>query len=124
MKTIIYAHLATILPVVAMGPYILLRKKGDQTHKRLGKIWVALMIVSCLLSFGIRGPDGRLNWLHGLAAFTIYSVIDAVRKIRKGDLMAHRHGMIGPYIGVVIAMFFAFYAEHRLLGSWLRSLFF
>ena len=35
-------HLATILPALLLGAYVLIRRKGDRRHKLLGKIWIAL----------------------------------------------------------------------------------
>lgn len=119
---IIYAHLGTILPAIFLGPYVLIKPKGDKLHKRVGKIWATLMIVSSLLSFGIFSPKGGLSWLHGLAAYTIYSIIMGIKDAREGNLTSHKRRMTGPYIGACIAMIFALSGEGRLLNAWIRSL--
>ncbi len=118
---ITYLHLALIVPVLLLGPFILFRPKGDKLHKVLGRVWVICMLISCLLSFGIT-HDGGLSWLHGLAAFTIYSIIRGVLYIRAGNIKAHRSSMIGPYIGTVIAFIYALSPE-RFLGSFFSHIF-
>lgn len=79
------------------------------------------MIVSCLLSFAIL-PHG-ITWLHGLAAYTIYAVIGGIKDARAGNIESHKQKMLYPYIGTLVAMFFAFYADGRLLNTWLFSFF-
>lgn len=120
MTTLIYLHLAAIVPALLIGPFILFRRKGDAFHKNLGKVWAVLMIIGSLLSFGIQ-HNGGFSWLHGLAAFTIFSVGKAVYSIRKGNLKDHQRNMIGSYIGSFIAAIFALHPE-RLLGLWMSGL--
>ncbi len=117
MTTLIYFHIATIVPVLLIGPFILFRKKGDKIHILIGRIWAVLMIVSCLTSFGIR-HNGSFSWLHGLAAWTTFCMFAGIYHVRKQNIVKHKRYMIGSYIGVVIAFIFALRPE-RLLGSWL-----
>ncbi len=119
MSFFLYAHLFTILPALALGPIVLLRTKGDLTHKRLGKVWVGLMLTASLLSFGVM-HNGRPSWLHGLAAFTIFSVVRGIRAAKRRDLRAHQGNMIGSYIGTVAAFVFAL-TPGRMAGDWIRG---
>ncbi len=119
MRFFLYAHLATILPALALGPVVLLRRKGDVLHKRLGKTWAVLMVTASLLSFGIMF-QGRPSWLHGLAAFTIFSVWRGVRAAKRRDLRAHKGNMIGSYAGTVAAFIFAL-MPGRMAGDWVRN---
>jgi uncharacterized membrane protein len=116
MKLWLYLHLFTILPCLLLAPAILFRKKGDSNHKTLGRTWAYLMIFSSALSFGIQS-HGTFSWLHGLAAFTILSVMKGVLAARKGNFSAHKRSMIGAYVGSVIAFMFAL-SPNRFLGSW------
>ncbi len=121
MKTLIYLHIATILPVLILGPFVIFRTPKDKVHKILGKIWALLMITSCLLTFGVR-HNGGFSWLHGLSLYTLYSVISALLSIRKKQIHRHKQSMIGSYIGTVIAFIFAMTPD-RLLGNWIQSVF-
>lgn len=115
----ILLHLATIVPALILGPWVLFRKKGDLTHKVLGRIWVFLMVLGSLLSFGIQ-MGGGLSWLHGLAVYTIYAVVRGLIAARKHDYRAHRANMIGSYLGLFVAFVFAL-RPGRLLGYLLWS---
>lgn len=121
MTAVIYLHLGTIIPVLLMGPAILLRKKGDRLHKITGRVWAIMMLVSCALSFGIR-HNGQLSWLHGLSAWTMFSMVGAVWHIRRGNVRKHQSYMVGSYVGTVIAFIFAL-SPSRIAGAWVRSLF-
>ncbi|MDF0752919.1 hypothetical protein NLU14_22090, partial [Marinobacter sp. 71-i] len=35
----ILVHLATVLPAIPLGLWVLLARKGDATHRMLGRIW-------------------------------------------------------------------------------------
>lgn len=119
MTFAITIHLSTIVPILLIGPFILFRKKGDKLHKLIGKIWAVFMIVSCLASFAIH-PRG-FSWLHGLAAFTIFSVVRGINYARMGNLKGHQRSFIGSYCGALIAFVFALRPQ-RILGAWVWGL--
>ncbi len=114
-------HLITIAPVLVLGPFILFRQRGDRTHVLLGRIWAYLMIVSCLLTFGIT-HQGSYSWLHLLAVFTWYQVIRAIVAIKKGNIRVHQRAMVGSYLGAIVAFVFAATAQNRLINNWILSL--
>lgn len=115
--TIIYFHIATIVPVLLMGPFILFREKGDKLHVFLGRIWAILMVTSCLASFGIHHAKS-FSWLHGLAAWTIFCMLAGTYHIRKKNVSKHKKYMVGSYLGTIIAFIFAL-RPGRLLNLWL-----
>lgn len=121
MNIFLKLHLITIIPVLALGPFILFRKRADKLHVILGRIWAYLMIISCLLTFGIT-HNGSYSWLHGLAIFTLYQVIRAIRAVKRKDLRVHQRAMIGSYIGAIIAFVFAATAPDRIISSWISTL--
>ena len=114
-------HIATVIPAVPLGGYVLLRKKGDKMHKLLGKIWAMLMMVTAISSFGL-GSLGTglfglgLSFIHIFSVVTLISIPMAIWRIRVGDVRGHFHAMQGPYIGLIIAGLFAF-MPGRLMGS-------
>lgn len=112
-------HLATVIPAIPLGAWLLARqRKGDTAHKIGGRIWVALMVVTALSSFGLRSITGGLSPLHFFSVLTLVSVPLAIYRARQGNIIAHRAAMTGVYIGLVIAGLFAF-MPGRLLGLWL-----
>ena len=114
-------HLATVLSALLIGPVILIRIKGDWLHKLLGRLWVAMMAITAMASFWIRGPSGALGGIHILSALTLVALPVAVWRIRSGDVERHRQIMISLYIGLLIAGAFAL-APDRLAGSFVRQL--
>ncbi len=46
-------HVCTVIPAAFLGAYVLMTRKGTARHKRLGRIWVALMILTAISTFFI-----------------------------------------------------------------------
>lgn len=121
-----YVHLATVLPGFLIGSYILLTRKGTPTHKRLGKIYLALMLLTAtitLLMGAEVGPTlfGHFGLLHLFSVTVFVSVPLALYGARTGNLWLHVGSMTGLYVGgLIIAGGFAF-MPGRLLHSWLFS---
>jgi uncharacterized membrane protein len=57
------------------------------------------MLVAAISSFWIR-RDG-FSWIHGLSAFTIFSVCAGVYCARRGRRRAHLGWMTGAFLGSV-----------------------
>ena len=110
-------HLATVLPALPLGAYILLRPKGGRLHRLLGRIWAALMVTTAISSFWLQ-EGGRLSFIHIFSVVTLVSIPLAIFWIWRGNVERHRRAMTNTYIGLVVAGLFAF-APGRLLGSWL-----
>jgi uncharacterized membrane protein len=105
-NALLVSHVLAALFVLAIGPVQILRRRRDRIHRTMGYLWVAAMYYVCFSSFGIV-TEGHFSWLHGLSAFTIFTVtlglIGAVRR----NIPAHRGNMIGSYVGIAIAFGFA-----------------
>lgn len=117
----IVIHLATALPALLLGPVILRRRKGDSLHKLLGRIWVALMLVTAIASAFIRTPGGGIagtgfSLIHIFTVWTLVTVPIAVRAARARDVETHRNMMTGVYVGLCIAGLFTL-LPGRLLGN-------
>ncbi|MGJ8536298.1 MAG: DUF2306 domain-containing protein [Parasphingopyxis sp.] len=104
-------HLATVVPAVPLGGYVLLRRKGDSLHRILGRVWVVLMLVTAISSFWL-----SLSFIHIFSVLVLVSVPLSLWRISKGDVIGHRRSMEGMYIGLVVAGAFAF-IPGRLLGT-------
>lgn len=114
-------HLATVLPALLLGPFILFRKKGDTPHRILGRIWAVLMLVTAIASAFIRAPGGGIlgtgySPIHIFTIWTLANVPLGVWFARKGDVARHRGVMTGLYIGLCVAGAFTL-IPGRLLGN-------
>lgn len=116
----IWLHLLTIAAALILTPVLMLRRRGDRTHRRLGWAWATLMFGTALVSFNIRlNSPGQLSWIHLLSVLTIVLVPTIVFSARKHKIAFHRRFARGTVVGaLLLAGFFTFPFE-RLLGRWL-----
>ena len=120
VPSIIWGHIATIFTALVLTPLMLLRRRGDRLHRRLGWVWASAMALTALMSFGIRGiNDGRMSLIHLLSALTLFMVPVLVIAARHHRHALHRfvvRSMVGG--ALLIAGFFTFPLD-RLMGHWL-----
>lgn len=116
----VWGHIATILAAVMLTPVMLLRRRGDRLHRRLGWVWASSMALTALLTFWIRGLNqGALSWIHILSAWTLIQVPLIVWAARTHDHRRHRNAVRGMVAGaLLIAGIFTFPFD-RMLGRWL-----
>jgi uncharacterized membrane protein len=112
---IILMHVATAVGAVAIGGVTLAMKKGTRLHRIGGRTWVALMVVTALLSFGIK-TNGHFSWIHLISIGTLVAVTMGIVAVLRGNLRAHRRSMTLTYIGLCIAGAFTL-LPHRILGQ-------
>jgi uncharacterized membrane protein len=119
-----YAHLATVLPAFVIGTYMMVRRKGTPAHRLLGKLYMLLMLITAGITLfmpAIVGPKlfGHFGFIHLFSVLVFVSVPKAYLAARSHNISAHKHSMIGLYIGgLLIAGSFAF-MPGRLLNTWL-----
>lgn len=114
----ILAHLAAVIPAVPLGAYILLARKGDARHRLLGKIWMALMVVTAVSAIFIRSINpGHFSWIHLFVVLVLVSVPRALLAIRRGLVEKHRGIVTGMYIGGALVAGFVAFAPHRTMWS-------
>ncbi len=93
-------HLAAVLVAFAIGTWNLVRPKGTALHKALGRVFVLLMLVAALSSFGIHALNRNgFSFLHLLSIFILITAPLAWWSARRGRIAAHRRAMIGLYVG-------------------------
>ena len=114
-------HLFTAAPAALLGPVVLVRKKGDATHKALGRIWAALMLVTAISSAFIRTPGAGIagsgfSFIHIFTIWTLINLPLAIWAARTQRIRMHRGMMTGLYVGLLIAGGFTF-IPGRLLGQ-------
>ena len=109
-------HVATVLPCVPLGLYLLIAPKGTAMHKQLGKLWVALMVVTALSTIFIR-PNMELTWIHLFVPITLRAAYLIVARARRGDIKGHRNEIVSLYLGaLMIPAVWAFIIEGRLMN--------
>ncbi|MFM1887371.1 MAG: hypothetical protein RL026_2528 [Pseudomonadota bacterium] len=119
-------HLATVLPALLLGLVLFILRKGSPLHRRLGRLYMALMLFTAAVTLFMPayvGPRwlGHFGFIHLFSLLTLYSVPSAWWAARRHDVNAHRASMIGLYVGgIVIAGSFAL-MPGRLLYRWLFS---
>lgn len=120
LSTAVMFHLVTATPAMVLGGFVLWRKKGTMLHRFLGRIWVALMLLTAVGSFGIKSA-GQFSWIHILSVITIVSIVAGLIAIRRRKREQHRRCMQGAYAGLMIAFIFTL-APSRIVGQWVRQL--
>jgi uncharacterized membrane protein len=111
-------HLCAILPAIPIGAVMLARRKGDRTHRLLGRVWAALMVIAALASFGIHQIMGHLSPIHILSVITLIGIPRAIWDARNGRIARHRRTMTVIYASLLIAGYFTLIPT-RLLGGFL-----
>ena len=117
---LVWAHIATIVTALMLTPVMLLRRRGDRLHRRLGWVWATAMAVTAAATFGIRGLNqGSLSLIHILSAWTLLQVPLIVWAARTHNVARHRNAVRGMVTGaLIIAGIFTFPFD-RLMGHWL-----
>lgn len=104
----IWVHLATVIPALPLGAWLLWRQpKGDVAHRIGGRIWVLLMIVTAIDSFWIRTITGGIGPIHIFSVVTIVQLPRAIWFARSGQIERHLKTMRGVFFGLIAAGFFA-----------------
>jgi uncharacterized membrane protein len=108
---IIQIHAYAAMGAFILGGIVLFGRKGNGPHKRLGRVWVMLMLVTALSSFFVWQSRmfGLFSPIHLLSIMTLVSLWLGVRSARRRNITAHRATMQSLYIGaLVIAGWFTF----------------
>ncbi len=100
----IQIHVAAVIPAALLGAYLLAWPKGTPRHRLLGKIWLALMVVTALSSFFIH----QINMFHGFSPIHLLSILvlfgcwGAIANARRRNIEAHKRSVRGLYLGGIV----------------------
>lgn len=97
-------HAWAAMAAFLLGLAVLFRRKGTPLHKAMGRTWVALMLAVSLSSFWIHELNQFMgfSWIHLLSILVLYSMTMAIIAIRRGDVRAHRIGMLSTFAGALL----------------------
>ena len=108
-------HVATVVPCVPLGLYLLIARKGDAMHKALGKLWVALMVITATSTLFIH-EGMALSWIHIFVPLTYRASWLIVSSARKGDIKRHKAEIVSLFLGaLMIPGVFAIILPGRLM---------
>jgi uncharacterized membrane protein len=117
---IVWAHIATIVTALALTPVMLLRRRGDRLHRRLGWVWCGAIAFTAVATFWIRGLNGTsLSFIHLLSAWTLIQVPLIVWAARSHNVARHRSAVRGMVTGALLIAGIFTFPFGRLLGHWL-----
>ena len=115
-------HLGTIAIALALTPVMLLRRRGDQPHRYLGRIWVAAMLMTALVSFFVRSPnEGGWSPIHLLSVWVTVQVPLIYWSAKTHNIRRHRSTVRGMVLGALLIAGFFTFPFNRQLGAWLFS---
>lgn len=118
----LWGHLGTMILALALTPVMLLRRRGDRLHRLLGRIWVAAMILTALISFTIRdSADGSFSIIHILSVWTLIQVPLIWWTARTHRVDQHRSSVRGMVFGALLIAGFFTFPFNRMLGQFLFS---
>jgi uncharacterized membrane protein len=97
-------HLATVLPAFIIGTWLIFfSTKGARLHRALGALYLALMTVTAVTAFFIRGINGaQLSLIHLFIPLTLFGVVGALWNVRRKNIKGHRNAMLGLYFGGLV----------------------
>lgn len=97
-------HAIAAMIAIILGGVQLSMKKGGVVHKRLGWIWVGLMLIVSFSSFFIHEIKlwGVYSPIHLLSLWTIFSVGLAIYFVRVGKIKRHKQVMVALYVFALI----------------------
>lgn len=112
-------HLATIVPAIPLGAYLIWARKGGPRHKALGKLWISLMAVSAVSTLFLRQiNEGGFSFVHLFSVLTLVVAPLAVLAARRGDVAAHRSHVTGLFVGALLVAGFFTFVPGRTMWVW------
>lgn len=103
-------HLATAIPAIPLGAFVLLGRKGGPRHRLLGRTWLALMTATAISTIFIRDlNNGNFSFVHLFTLLAFIAVPKAILTARQGRIDDHKRHLVGFYAGaLLIAGLFSF----------------
>ncbi len=115
-KLPIIIHVAAVLPTIPLGGWLLLARKGTPMHKKLGKVWLVLMLITATTAIFIQ-TSGSFSPIHLFVPLTFHAAWKVVATARRGDIQAHKRHLVFTYMtALLIPGVVAFAVPGRLMN--------
>ena len=115
-KLPVMIHVASVLPTIPLGGYLLLARKGTPRHKLLGKVWLVLMLITATSAIFIQ-TTGGISWIHLFVPLTFHAAWKAMSTARKGDIAGHKKSLVVTYLtALMLPGIAAFLIPGRLMN--------
>ena len=112
----IVLHVATVLPCIPLGGYLLLTRKGTARHKQLGKLWLLLMLATAVSAIFIK-TNGSYSFIHLFVPMPFHAAWRTVATARAGDIAGHKKHLVFTYLAALMLPGIAAFAlEGRLMN--------
>jgi uncharacterized membrane protein len=97
---IIQLHAYAAIAAFVLGGFVLFRRKGDRSHRRLGRAWTIVMVATAVSSFFVweLRSFGLFSPIHLLSVITLVTLWQGVRFARRREIMAHLRTMQTLYL--------------------------
>lgn len=123
----IQLHAISALSALALGPFVIFRKKRDRLHKYSGYVWMLAMLQTALTSFWITEiTPGSFSPVHLLSVLTIATIIYSIYAAAKGDIETHKWSLHNLYFFGTAGAFTVNFLPQRTIpaiffegGGWL-----
>ena len=113
-------HLATVIPAIPLGGWVLLKRKGTARHRMFGKIWLALMVTAAVSAIWIKHlNNGQFSAIHLLIPVVLVGSWRVVSTARAGNIVAHRRGLLLLFTGALLIPAITAFVPGRLMWTWL-----
>jgi len=117
---IIWGHLVAAVLAMGLTPVMLLRRRGDRLHRRLGYLWVTAMALTAGLSLGVKVLwPGHFSLIHILSIYTLGCLPVIVMAARQHNVTLHRRMIRGMAIGALLVAGSFTFTFDRMLAQWL-----
>lgn len=121
--TLIYIHLASVLPAAVLGGFLFAARKGTPRHRMIGKVYMLLMLATAITTLfmpAIVGPRlfNHFGFIHSFSALALWTLPTAYFAARRGDIIAHMRAMRGLYIGGILIAGALAFTPGRVLYVW------
>ena len=119
-------HLLTIATAAMLGTFQMFRGKSTPSHRLLGRIYMALMLTTAVISLFTPAAVGPLfiahfGAIHLLSFVVFYCVPSAYFAAPAHNIRAHKAAMIGAYFGGILVAGAFTLAPGRFLNKLLFS---
>ena len=101
---LIQVHAFAALAAFALGIAHFVGRKGKTALRAFGFIWIALMLVVALSSFGIHTINQWRGYslIHLLSLYTLFGLAAGLWAAHRHQVAHHRQTMTGLFIGALV----------------------